>query len=632
MTKTTFHDDDSVAPDIDKEWLLSNDWIQACCDHYERAWREINDGPLKELEPYCAKFLKSRWHLPTLLARVLMLAPTGKLDYLKRRNIALRGIAGGAVLPRHHESEPNLLEWRRHLYESALSYAASISEINRSESANLAVSLWQTITSRRKIFRVPAILAQTRPETNDGETPVTSIDYDCIVGRSKALLTSQSQWGVVGPPWFEEIVTIDKNVCSQNRSNAENLVVGIDSSSRFDDLAAATREWKRSNSVFIWFLDESIRTDLLPLMENCWTAVVTGGDYRWLVKNWPNCSIQEYEPMVQPLLHNPIGWWNGNQGTRGEMENDFAIPRDWVDKFWEARGYPKTAFASKDEGFKIGTTKPITLQYIQREQNRLRACRDVIQRHCVSERLTEFRSLIEGGSPVVDRPALVSAVVATMRPERLPALIEMIENQVYPSLELILVLNRANFDQTLLSQLQDNMSRTVRILRGSDTASLGELLSMGCDHAEGAYIAKMDDDDYYGPNFLADQVMCLEFSHARVVGKTRSFIHFRSDERFYLRDNYDEFEYAYNSPRGGTIMFHREVLRYVGWRCLSQGEDVAFIDDCRRFLIPVVSSDMFNYAHTRRDVSEHTWQVDRAYFQNKATDCASELTLNHITC
>ena len=52
---------------------------------------------------------------------------------------------------------------------------------------------------------------------------------------------------------------------------------------------------------------------------------------------------------------------------------------------------------------------------------------------------------------------------------------------------------------------------------------------------DGAVLTKMDDDDHYAPNYVADQLHALSYSGADVVGKQAHYMHLRSSRTAILR-------------------------------------------------------------------------------------------------
>ncbi|WP_425566839.1 glycosyltransferase [Paenibacillus hodogayensis] len=60
--------------------------------------------------------------------------------------------------------------------------------------------------------------------------------------------------------------------------------------------------------------------------------------------------------------------------------------------------------------------------------------------------------------------------------------------------------------------------------------ALGECLNFGISKSRYETIAKCDDDDYYAPNYLAQQVNTLERKNADLVCKRTVFMYFEKSK------------------------------------------------------------------------------------------------------
>ena len=120
--------------------------------------------------------------------------------------------------------------------------------------------------------------------------------------------------------------------------------------------------------------------------------------------------------------------------------------------------------------------------------------------------------------------------------------------------------------------------------------SLMATLLFACGLACGTLIAHWDDDDWHHPRRLSIQVEALARSHAQLCG---------SDSlRFY--DSQNAAAWLYRSANtqwlcGGTLMYHRVVVRTCAFREQSNGEDTAFVADALAagFRATTIPSDLY---------------------------------------
>ena len=151
------------------------------------------------------------------------------------------------------------------------------------------------------------------------------------------------------------------------------------------------------------------------------------------------------------------------------------------------------------------------------EERRLReghlAYRHVHENHTYRHRMNEVFSRV--GLPPLDagRPT-VSVLMPTMRPENVARCIENFKKQTYENKELILILNNAEFDLDAVRRDADSIPN-LQIIYVEGRTTLGDCLNRGVEAASGEYVAKMDDDDYYGERYLSDGVLAASFSQAR---------------------------------------------------------------------------------------------------------------------
>ena len=160
-------------------------------------------------------------------------------------------------------------------------------------------------------------------------------------------------------------------------------------------------------------------------------------------------------------------------------------------------------------------------------------------RHRMKEMFLEVG--VESGDSA--RKPSVSVVIATCRPDNVKFAIENYRKQVYAEKELLLVLNNAIFDvESIEAQARD--LNNVRIVQVDGRVTLGESLNRGVEEASGYYIAKMDDDDYYGENYLSDMMLAADFSGAEILGKGTYFVHMKASNITALRSVASQHEFT----------------------------------------------------------------------------------------
>ena len=229
----------------------------------------------------------------------------------------------------------------------------------------------------------------------------------------------------------------------------------------------------------------------------------------------------------------------------------------------------------------------------------------------VAERHEGYRSAVE------PTPGRLAAVCVSKRPDELNNVIENIRRQSRAPDEFIFVTNSADFSRAevahALAGLDGVVTRT-HLVTSDPTLTLGECLNLGLDLADGRFIAKFDDDDRYGADYLADALRAHAVSHAAIVGKHTHYALLERDQRLVMRFPGREFAFSAHLA-GGTLLFDRELTGDIRFEPISIGEDRALIRACHRRGLSSFSGDRFNYLQVR--TGENTWSVpDEIYLRD----------------
>jgi glycosyltransferase involved in cell wall biosynthesis len=224
-------------------------------------------------------------------------------------------------------------------------------------------------------------------------------------------------------------------------------------------------------------------------------------------------------------------------------------------------------------------------------------------------------------SPRTDSP-LVSVVLTTRdRPRFLPIALECYRRQTYVNRELIVVDDGAEFpaDPDLVDAAGG------RLVAMEPESMLGAKLNRGAAEAGGEFCQKMDDDDWYAPNFMETMIAALLKSWAIVCRPTSAFLaHFL----FFDVARWEVRESVGNNVPGATILFSRDAWEESPFRAVGNNEDNWFLRDQLDMggtLVPVRALKTFlavrhgggggNRGHTWTE--QATGQIVEEYLQNR---------------
>lgn len=181
--------------------------------------------------------------------------------------------------------------------------------------------------------------------------------------------------------------------------------------------------------------------------------------------------------------------------------------------------------------------------------------------------------------------------------------------------ELIIILNSSQLN---LSEWSSYVSdyENIRVFQLDDSTSTGACINFGVKQASGNFIARFDDDDYFGPEYLETSLLYFEISDASVIGKMSHFIFFTSLHQLAICDSGKGFKYSDYLP-GGTQIIKRDVFDSVLYPDGSLAEDVYFNKACLEHGFKLYSGDPFHFIRFRNGNKHyHTWKIEDEEFLN----------------
>lgn len=208
----------------------------------------------------------------------------------------------------------------------------------------------------------------------------------------------------------------------------------------------------------------------------------------------------------------------------------------------------------------------------------------------------------------------VTVICVTARPHLLGNLAENVARQVGPPIQMVLVTNADGFEGAQLERLAARFPGC-RILEEPPDTTLGSCLNRGVAEANTRLVAKFDDDDFYGSNYLAEAVLAQRHSLAAIVGKHTYLAHLAQTDELVLRFPHHEYCYT-RRVAGGTLLLDRSRVPVDPFPDVSLGEDKAVVQRVLLRGSSVFSTDRFNFVQHRG--THNTWQVDREAFLRDA--------------
>ncbi|MDT0212635.1 glycosyltransferase [Rothia sp. ARF10] len=212
---------------------------------------------------------------------------------------------------------------------------------------------------------------------------------------------------------------------------------------------------------------------------------------------------------------------------------------------------------------------------------------------------------------VASRPRTVSALVSTNRPHQLDHVLATVASQRGVDVELVLLTHGFEPESDLRARAAELGIERLTLLHEPSSTSLGACLNRCVQAASGEVVAKMDDDDVYGPDYLRDQLHALDYSGAVVVGKQAHHMWIEAIDATIVR--FPEREHRFTDlVMGPTIVTPREVAVAHPFGDVRRGEDTGFLRDVVAGGSRVYSADRFNFVQMRHTSQRHTWEATTA--------------------
>ncbi|MGM0929178.1 MAG: glycosyltransferase [Actinomycetota bacterium] len=226
------------------------------------------------------------------------------------------------------------------------------------------------------------------------------------------------------------------------------------------------------------------------------------------------------------------------------------------------------------------------------------------------------------GMPSLE-PETISVVLATRRADRLREAVQQIERQDWPAVEIVLVLHGIELPDADLEQLRNYCSRDLVVRKAGSEMVLGEVLNLGVRAASGEFIAKMDDDDWYGRHHLRDLVHARRYSGAVLTGSQVEFVYLEDLDILTRRPS--EGERYSDHVAGGTMLISKSDLADVGgWRLVHRAVDRCLLQAVDAAGGSIYRSHGQNYVMHRYSDSPghggHTWAPEMETFLQNSSE------------
>jgi hypothetical protein len=253
-----------------------------------------------------------------------------------------------------------------------------------------------------------------------------------------------------------------------------------------------------------------------------------------------------------------------------------------------------------------------------RELAWLRLYRDAVATMSFERSTLPILARVLDRAPPAEPKAL--CVLASKRPARIRQFIQEFAKQTYRNKELVVVLN-CEPSPEVEAIVGSDLPPGVQVKCVGATPNIGWCLNLAINSAECDYWFKMDDDDHYGPNYLADLINQMVASGADAGGKPPFVVHLNELSITLLRRaqlnrgrRFLKFrEYAC----GATICGRKGFVSRFSYRT-RHTNDTEWNEYMHVRGGTVYLADAYNFAVARSDnLEDHTWKAPNSWFLSK---------------
>jgi len=242
-----------------------------------------------------------------------------------------------------------------------------------------------------------------------------------------------------------------------------------------------------------------------------------------------------------------------------------------------------------------------------------------------SQEILALEALRNSRRSKIKKYPTVSVLVSTLRADDLSNLLNQLISQTLPEFELVLGLHTIELSASHKKQIASLHRRKIKVIAKefSKDKTLGMILSELAKLSSGEFIAKMDDDDYYGPEHLRDLLDAAIATKADVVGRAMNYVYLEPLQltvRRFAPHGTQAVELWSDWVCGGTIVAKREAAEGAGWF----GEGNTAVD---RFLLSGITNNGGKIWRTfgagyiyRRTFTFHTYVTNYSKYLNGANE------------
>lgn len=174
----------------------------------------------------------------------------------------------------------------------------------------------------------------------------------------------------------------------------------------------------------------------------------------------------------------------------------------------------------------------------------------------------------------------------------------MLDRQTYLQRELVVALHGYKTID-LLPKERSALQGARAVLELPGNFSLGRCINLAIAESRGIFIAKVDDDDLYAREYLAEAIKHLLAGDGDIVGKAETFVYLEKSGIILLKKPGAGLK-SLKFVQGATLVFSRSWALQCPFRDITLREDTSFLEDSRLRGATIYSSSRKQFMCYRR--------------------------------
>lgn len=209
-------------------------------------------------------------------------------------------------------------------------------------------------------------------------------------------------------------------------------------------------------------------------------------------------------------------------------------------------------------------------------------------------------------------PEVLVACVTGRGLDYLPNVVNNFKRQKYDNKRLFVVINSNSMSKVDVENYLRENGESLSIVASLPGLSLGACLNHTIDHMPATALiwAKMDDDDFYGENYLLINVRPMLEKKADIVGRRDLYMYIPEWKKAYFRKNGGRNGWV-PWVQGASLTVQKHVFSKVRFPNINKGEDTTFGHAARTAGFRAYAASVEDFVVIRHVSNDfHTWKID----------------------